>query len=309
MVTAAPAWRGVYPALCTPFTPEDDVDEDAQRRVVRFALDGGSHGLVLFGLAGEYLKLTPRERMRLIDAVQEEVDGAVPVFVGIGAESAPAACELARYAAQAGASCVVLPAPLATVSAGDGLVEYFERVAAEAAPLPVMIQDAPAYLGISLGQGFVEKVAARADNVRLVKLEAGPYELERWVAALGVEFSVWGGDGGMYQLDCLRVGAAGIIPGTDLIDLLVRIYELEQAGDSAAAEALFARVLPTLVFEMQHSIDHYNHCAKHTLRRRGVELHPGLRRPAEPFGDTSLRLLDRHLDALELTSERAPALS
>jgi dihydrodipicolinate synthase/N-acetylneuraminate lyase len=308
MVTAVSAWRGIYPAICTPFTPEDEVDHDAQRRVVRFALEGGSHGLVLFGLAGEYLKLTARERMRLVDTILEEVDGSVPVFVGVGAESAAASCELARYATGAGASCIVAPAPLSTVSAGEGLMDYFERVAAEVAPLPMMIQDAPAYLGISLGQRFVEQVGARAENVRLVKLEAGPFELERWIAALGVEFSVWGGDGGMYQLDCLRVGAAGIIPGTDLIDILVRIYELEQGGDSAAADGLFARVLPTLVFEMQHSIDHYNHCAKHTLRRRGVELHPGLRGPAETFGDVSLRLLDRHLDELELTSERAPAL-
>lgn len=307
MVNALPPWRGIYPAICTPFTPDDEVDLESQRRVVRFALDAGSHGLVLFGLAGEYPKLTAAERMRVIDAVQDEVDGSVPVFVGVGAESAPASCELARYAAQAGAACLVLPAPLSSASAGEGLVDFFTRVAGEVS-LPVMLQDAPAYLGISLGQSFVEKVAARAENVRLVKLEAGPHELARWVAGLGLEFSIWGGDGGMYELDCLRVGAAGIIPGTDLIDILVRIYELEQSGDSAAAERLFGRVLPTLVFEMQHSIDHYNHCAKHTLRRRGVQLHPALRQPAEPFGEVSLRLLGRHLDALELTSERAPAL-
>jgi dihydrodipicolinate synthase/N-acetylneuraminate lyase len=307
MVNGLPPWRGIYPAVCTPFTPDDDVDLEAQRRVVRFAVDGGSHGLVLFGLAGEYLKLTAGERRRVLDAVQEEVDGSVPVFVGVGAESARASCDLARYAERAGASCIIVPPPLSSAAAGEGRVDYFSRVAGEVS-LPTMIQDAPAYLGISLGQSFVEKVAARAENVRLVKLEAGPYELARWIAALGLEFSIWGGDGGMYELDCLRVGAAGIIPGADLIDILVRIYELEQSGDSAAADQLFGRVLPTLVFEMQHSIDHYNHCAKHTLRRRGVQLHPALRQPADPFDDVSLRLLERHLDALELTSERAPAL-
>jgi 2-keto-3-deoxy-L-arabinonate dehydratase len=301
------SWRGIYPALCTPFTKDDAVDLDAQRRVVRFALDGGAHGLVLFGLAGEYLKLTAAERMRLVDAVQEEVDSSVPVFVGIGAESAAASSELARYAERAGASCLVLPAPLSSVAAGDGLAEFFVRVA-EQVSLPLMIQDAPAYLGISLGQGFVERIADRAENVRLVKLEAGPHELGRWLEALGPDFSIWGGDGGVYELDCLRVGAAGIIPGADLVDLLVRIYDLEQGGDSTAADQLFSRVLPTLVFEMQHSIDHYNHCAKHVLRRRGVQLHPALRPPAEPFGGVSLRLLERHLEALDLTSERAPAL-
>ena len=45
----------------------------------------------------------------------------------------------------------------------------------------------------------------------LVQIEGAPP-----AQALGPEFSVWGGDGGMYQLDCLRVGAAGMIPGSDL---------------------------------------------------------------------------------------------
>ena len=56
------AWRGIYPAICTPFRPDDEVDLDAQRRVVRFVLEGGAHGIVAFGLAGEVLKLSTDER-------------------------------------------------------------------------------------------------------------------------------------------------------------------------------------------------------------------------------------------------------
>ena len=105
-------WRGVYPAICTPFTIEDAVDLEAQRRVVRFALDCGSHGIVAFGLAGEVLKLSADERRALTDVILDEVGGAVPVFVGAGAPSIRASVELARHAEQAGASCVVLPAPM-----------------------------------------------------------------------------------------------------------------------------------------------------------------------------------------------------
>src|SRR5207244_3998429 len=112
------------------------------------------------------------------------------------------------------------------------------------------IQDAPAYLGVALGPRLVERVAARAANVRLVKLEAGPAEMSRWLDVLGPQFSVWGGDGGVYLLDCLRVGAAGIIPGADLIDSLVEIYDAEAAGDATRADELFARILPVLVFEI-----------------------------------------------------------
>jgi 4-hydroxy-tetrahydrodipicolinate synthase len=266
---------------------------------VRFALERGSHGIVAFGLAGEVLKLSADERRSLTDLIVDEVAGVVPVFVGVGAPSSRVAVELARYAEGAGASCVVVPAPMTGALDETALVDYFVRVAA-AVSLPVMIQDAPAYIGVGLGVGVVQAIAERAPNVRLVKLEAGPAEMSHWIDRLGPGFSIWGGDGGMYLLDCIRSGAAGIIPGVDLIDLLVRVYEAEARGESSVADDLLRGILPILVFEMQHSIDHYNACAKHILVQRGVLEHDGLRSPAGSLGVVSRMLLERHLADLDL---------
>jgi 4-hydroxy-tetrahydrodipicolinate synthase len=273
---------------------------------VRFALEGGSHGIVAFGLAGEVLKLAASERQDLIDAIVDEVAGAVPVFVGAGAPSVRASIELARYAEAAGASCIVLPAPMGGALGGAELVDYFVRIAA-AVSLPVMIQDAPAHLGVGLGPEVVRQVGEVADNVRLVKLEAGPVEMSRWIERLGGEFAIWGGDGGVYLLDCVRSGAAGIIPGVDLIDLLVRVYEAEERGESSLAEERLREILPMLVYEMQHSIDHYNACAKRILVHRGILEHAGLRPPAAMLSDASRLLLDRHYSALQLDTDTVRA--
>jgi 4-hydroxy-tetrahydrodipicolinate synthase len=295
-------WRGVYPAICTPFTPDDEIDLDAQRRVVRFALDCGSHGIVAFGLAGEVLKLSAEERRQLTDAILDEVAGAVPVFVGVGAPSSRVSIELARHAEAAGASCVVVAAPISGAADEEALVDHFVRIAG-AVDVPVMIQDAPVYLGVGLGVGLVRKVGASAPNVRLVKLEAGPAAMSAWIEELGDGWAVWGGDGGMYLLDCVRSGAAGIIPGVDLVDLLVRIYESEMNGGQALADEGLREILPMLVFEMQHSIDHFNACAKRVLVRRGVLAHDGLRSPAGAFGRASELLLERHLAGLPLAAD------
>jgi 2-keto-3-deoxy-L-arabinonate dehydratase len=299
--SAFETWHGIYPAICTPFTRDDIVDLEAQRRVVRFALERGSHGIVAFGLAGEVPKLSADERRQLTDVIVEEVAGSVPVFVGVGAQSSRTAVELARYAEGAGASCVVVPAPMTGALDEAALVDYFVRIAA-AVSIPVMVQDAPAYIGVGIGVGLVQTIAARAENVRLVKLEAGPAEMSHWIDRLGPEFSIWGGDGGMYLLDCIRSGAAGIIPGVDLIDLLVRVYEAEARGESALADERLREILPMLVFEMQHSIDHYNACAKHILVQRGVLEHESLRAPAGALGDVSRMLLQRHLAGLDLAA-------
>jgi 4-hydroxy-tetrahydrodipicolinate synthase len=294
-------WRGVYPAICTPFTDSDAVDLEAQRRVVRFALECGSHGLVAFGLAGEVLKLTLDERKTLTDVIIEEAAGAVPVFVGVGAPSTRASIELARYAEGAGASCVVVPAPMIGALGDAALVEYFMQIAASVT-VPVMIQDAPAHLGVGLGAEIVQRIGDSAENVRLVKLEAGPAEMGRWIDRLGPEYAIWGGDGGMYLLDCIRTGAAGIIPGVDHVDLLVQVYEAEARGDTTLADERLREILPILVFAMQHSIDHYNACAKHILVQRGVLDRTTLRSPADALGNGSLALLERHLAALPLAT-------
>jgi 4-hydroxy-tetrahydrodipicolinate synthase len=298
-VSAASGWRGVFPALCTTFTPADGIDLEAQQRVVRFALEAGAHGLVCFGLAGEVLKLAPAERTALTAAIVESAEGRVPVLVGVGAESRRTARELARGAEAAGASGIVLQAPLSGAVDAGGVVEHLVSVAGEVS-LPVMVQDAPAYLGVALGPEVVERAGERAANLRLVKLEAGPAEMSRWLDRLGPDFGIWGGDGGIHLLDCVRTGAAGIIPGVDLVDLLVGVHAAEAAGHQERADELFRRVLPMLVFEMQGSIDHFNWCAKHVLARRGVPLHVGLRQPAGELPAASLALLERHLRALDL---------
>ena len=195
---------------------------------------GGSHGIVAFGLAGEVLKLSADERRQLTESIVDEIGGAVPVFVGVGAPSSRASIELARHAEAAGASCVVVPAPMSGAVGDDALVDYFVRIAASV----VASGDDPGRSRLPGRRARRRDRAAdrreRAENVRLVKLEAGPAEMSHWIERLGGDFAIWGGDGGMYLLDCVRIGAAGIIPGVDLIDLLVRVYEAEARGDSAA---------------------------------------------------------------------------
>jgi 4-hydroxy-tetrahydrodipicolinate synthase len=239
-----------------------------------------------------------------MDVIIDEADSTVPVFVGAGAESVSASIELARYAESAGASAIVLPAPPGPSSGNDATVDYFARIAT-AVTLPVAIQDAPAYLGVALGPATVEAAVSRAPNIRIVKVEAGPSELSSWIAQLGDGIEVWGGDGGVYLLDALRVGATGIIPGLDLVDLLVQIYEQERTGETDAADKLFAQVLPMLVFEMQHSIDHYNACAKQVLQWRGLLDGVSLRAPAMALPEASKGLLRRHLDRLNLVGTAA----
>ncbi len=294
----AVGWGGVYPSLCTPFDAEGRLDVAGTRAVTRFVLDAGAHGLLCLGLAGEVGKLSSIERMQVVETIVDEAPPDRPVLVGVTAESLPASLELAAHAQANGAAGIVVAPPLATGLGQQELVEFLVAVASET-DLPVLVQDAPEYLHVSLSPEIVRDAADSAWTITGVKLETGPEGIERWRSALGDDLFVFGGNGGIYMLDCLRAGAAGVMPGADTVDILVKVYEAEVAGDQPAAETLFSQILPMLVFEMQ-SIDHYNACAKYVLRRRGVDIGATLRPPAPAIGEGSLNRLEAYMSQLRL---------
>ena len=305
LVSAAGPWSGVYPSLPTPFDASGSIDLDAMRRVVRFALAAGSDGLLCSGLAGEVGRLTTSERMRLCEAIIEETDGAVPVLIGSTAENLAISGALAEHAERTGAAGIVLPAPTGYHLSSTHIVDYFVGVA-ERTALPVLVQDAPEYLSVTVGPAAVIAAAGRASNICGVKLETGAEGIEAWRAELGDDFRVFGGDGGMYMLDILRAGAHGVMPGVDTVDLLVAIARAEREGRTRDADDAFRQLMPLLVFEMQ-SIDHYNACAKHVLRRRGVIECIDLRLPGPVrLGAGSVERLEAYLEGLGIASVTDP---
>jgi 2-keto-3-deoxy-L-arabinonate dehydratase len=289
-------WEGVFPSLCTPFGEDGSIDVVSQRAVVRCALSWGAHGVFCLGLAGEVNKLTPTERKQLSSVIVDEVNGRVPVLVGVGAESEHTAVELTRSAETVGADGVVAAPPSAARASASAIERYFLAIA-ENTHLPVVIQDAPAYLGVALSADLVRRLAERQPNIRYVKLESGPEQTAEWVAHLRDRAHVFTGDAGLHLLTSLRAGAVGNVPGAEITDLLVAAYDAEKRGDPAAADALHARVLPYLVFSLQ-SLDHYNACTKEMLVRRAVLPRGGLRRPASPLAPSAIELIDTYFQDL-----------
>jgi dihydrodipicolinate synthase/N-acetylneuraminate lyase len=301
LVSGAQQWGGIYPSLPTPFDASGEIDVEATRRVVRFALTAGCDGLVCAGLAGEAGRLTTSERMRLCEAIVEEADGAVPVLIGATAENLAVSRALAEHATRAGASGIVLPPPTGYHVSSAHIVDFFVSVA-DSTALPVIVQDAPEYLSVTVGPVAVLAAAERATNICGVKLETGPEGIEAWRGTLGESFRVFGGNGGVFLLDCLRAGADGIVPGVDTVDLQVSIARAEREGRTRDADEAFRQLLPLLVFEMQ-TIDHYNACAKHVLRRRGVIDTIDLRLPGtRRLSASSVRRLESYLESIGIAN-------
>ena len=72
--------RGIIVPVVTPFHANEDIDEEALRRIVNYLIDNGVHGIFPVGGQSEFFALTADEKKRVIDVIVEEVNGRVHMF-------------------------------------------------------------------------------------------------------------------------------------------------------------------------------------------------------------------------------------
>src|SRR5438067_2266237 len=79
----SPRFAGILSPMVTPFTADEELDEDALRAETRVMLEAGVHGVCVCGSTGEGHVLSIEESCRVTAIVREEVRGRVPVIAGI----------------------------------------------------------------------------------------------------------------------------------------------------------------------------------------------------------------------------------
>lgn len=140
---------GIFPALATPLLPDGQVDVPGMRRLVRFVLDAGVHGLVPLGSTGEGALLEERERRTAVEAVSVEAANRVPLVVGIEQPTPDSARVELRAAASVGARAVLL-APPAYIPLDQPALLRFYRDMAAASSLPILVYNIPQFTQASM---------------------------------------------------------------------------------------------------------------------------------------------------------------
>lgn len=154
--------EGCYITIPTMFSdPDLDIDLRSTRKIVRSMLDrgmDGKHGTLLVGgAAGDFSTVTFDERLRLIDAVLEEGNGAMPVAVGGQSTSTREVVALAKAATKAGADFLQISCPFYF---GHTEGDFFEHVAAvaDASDLGLIIYNT-FWTSSNLSNELIEKVS------------------------------------------------------------------------------------------------------------------------------------------------------
>jgi 2-keto-3-deoxy-L-arabinonate dehydratase len=252
-VSATQTYTGIYPIAPTPFTASGDLDLDGQRRVLDCMIDQGVDGICVLANYSEQFLLTDGERATLVDLCLSHVAGRVPVIVTCSHFSTRIAAERARAAANAGAAMLMMMPPYhGTGLRADenGIVQHFARVA-DAAQVPIMLQDAP-LSGISLSVPFLVRLAREVPAVGYFKIEVpgAAAKLRGLVEAGGAAIlGPFDGEESITLMADLDAGATGTMPSALLPDLIRPVLQHHRAGQRREAAAAYARILPLINFE------------------------------------------------------------
>src|SRR5262250_2404799 len=250
---AAKPLTGVFPIAPTPFTPSGDLDLPGQRRVLDCMIDQGVDGICILANFSEQFLLTDAERQTLLELSLTHVAGRVPVIVTCSHYSTRIAVELGRIAAQAGAAMLMLMPPYhgALLKADEaGILAQLSAVA-EAARIPIMLQDAP-LSGVSLTVPFLVRLAREVPLVQYFKIEVPgtAAKLRALIAAGGDAIAgPFDGEEGITLLADLDAGATGTMTSAMIPDLIRPILVHHRAGRRAEALSLYERLLPVINFE------------------------------------------------------------
>ncbi|MEU1592088.1 dihydrodipicolinate synthase family protein [Streptomyces sp. NPDC005708] len=236
------AVSGVVPPVCTPLTPEREVDVASLTRLVDHLLSAGVDALFVLGSSSEAAYLTDRQRRLVVETVVSHVGGQVPVLAGAIDMTTPRVLDHVAATTGAGADAVVVTAPFYTRTHPAEIARHF-RLVADRSPVPVFAYDIPVAVHTKLSPELVLELAA--DRV-LAGLKDSSGDLAGFRAVVsgartwagGTDFSVLTGSELVVD-SALALGADGAVPGLANVDPegYVRLDRLCRAGDWDAARA------------------------------------------------------------------------
>lgn len=250
-------WKGVFPAVTTKFTANDELDFEAFDVNISAQLEAGVDGIILGGSLGEASVLTDDEKFALLKHTLQFVDKKVPVILNIAEQSTRNAINIAKKAYEYGADGLMLLPPLRYNADEDETIAYLSAIA-ESTPLPIMIYNNPVDYKIEITLDMFERLSVY-ENIQAIKESTrNIINTTRLINRFGDRYKILSGVDPI-AIESLIMGAHGWVAG--LVDAFPRetvaIYRLVKAGRIEEARAIHRWFLPVLELDIHAKLVQY----------------------------------------------------
>ena len=240
--------RGVFTVMVTPFTADEQLDENGLRENIDWYIEEGIHGVICLGSTGEFANLSIEERKSVIDLTVDQVKGRVPIIAGTAANSTRETIEMTGYAKDAGADAALIVAPFYGLPTQEDLFEHYKSISENVA-IPIMVYNNPGFSGVDMLPPLIEKLAA-IDNILYLKESTGDIKrVHEIMLRCGDRIDVWCGCDDLayefFSLGCRGWVApvANFMPKT-----AVELVTLAENKEYEKARALYFKMLPLLSY-------------------------------------------------------------
>ncbi len=240
------SWKGVIPAITTPFTKSLALDTTFLSKHVRLLVDAGAVGIVAPGSLGEGSTLSLQEKETLWKVCANAL-GTTPMIAAIAAASTADAVALARTAQASGCKGLMVLPPYLYKGSWRETKAHFAAVL-NATSLSCMLYNNPIAYGTDVTPAQIAELAASHSNLHAVKESSG--DVRRITAIrelLGDRLALFVGMDDLI-VEGVAAGAVGWIAG--VVNALPResvvLFELACGGRSEKLDALYHWMLPLL---------------------------------------------------------------
>ncbi len=250
-------WKGVFPALLTPFTADDRLDLPLFEKNLEAQLSAGVEGIILGGTLGEASVLTTSEKEQLVKFAIDKMQGRVPIVLNIAEGATSVALEQAALAKKWGVDGLMLLPPMRYKSDHRETVHYFKTIA-RSTPLPIMIYNNPIDYKIEVTLDMFSELI-ECDNITAVKESTRDVtNVTRLLNRFGSRLAILCGVDTL-AMEELCLGAHGWVAG--LVDAFpnetVAIYKLVKAGRIGEAADIYRWFMPLLELDIQPKLVQY----------------------------------------------------
>lgn len=291
--------KGICPIIAAPFTESGEVDYNSLENLVKTLIQGGCGAVTLFGIAGEYYKLSDDERTKMAEVtVKATKEAGGKTIISVTDHSTEVAVARAKQFEALGADCLMLLPPFFLKPGAKYLYEHMKAIA-NAVKIPIMAQYAPEQTGVAIPPETFCKLEKECPNMIYYKIEckpAGPYVTNLMKLTDG-KMKIFVGNAGFQLIECMDRGAVGAMPGCSMYDVYLDIYNNYASGNREKAIELHNKLLPMLN-HIRQNVEQIISFEKRILKRRGIITCDYCRKPSYDTDEYFDKLFDEFYDEM-----------
>lgn len=249
--------QGLVSYPITPFTSENKVDEKSYREILNHLITAKANAIATLGSTGENSYLKMHEWEKILRITIEEVNGRVPVVVGISELTTEEAITKAKLAESLGADALMVLAASYWKLNEQEIYDHYLNIAKEVS-LPIMLYNNPSTSGIDIKPELIVKMFHEIPNITMVKESSCDIRRMHSLKILSENKLPFYCGCNSLALEALLIGAAGWCTcAPNLIgDLPAQIIDAVNKSDIETARETFF-----------NQIDFYNFIVDHGLVR------------------------------------------